>query len=41
MEGAASLDNFIGAKTHEAGTVGLDCLIEAGSHNISLDDLHP
>jgi hypothetical protein len=40
MEGVASLDNSVGAKIHEARTVSLDCLVEAGSHNISLDDLH-
>ena len=39
MEGAVSLDNSIGIEIHGDGTVGLDCLVEVGSHNISLDDL--
>ena len=34
MEGVVLLDNSVGD-----GTVGLDCLVEVGSHNISLDDL--
>ena len=33
MEGVVLLDNSVGD-----GTVGLDCLVEVGSHNISLDD---
>jgi len=39
MEGAVSLDNFVGAEIHGDGTVSLDCLVEVSSHNISLDDL--
>jgi len=33
------LDNFVRAQIHGDGIVGLDCLVEVGSHNISLDDL--
>jgi hypothetical protein len=39
MEGVVLLDNSVGAKIHGDRTVGLDCLIEVGSHNISVDDL--
>ena len=39
MGGVVLIDNFVGAEMHEDGTVGLDCLIEAGSHNVSWDDL--
>jgi len=39
MEGVVSLDNSIGIEIHDDGTNGLDCLVEVGSHNISLDDL--
>ena len=39
MHGVISLDNSSGTKIHGGGTVGLDCLVEAGSHSISLDDL--
>jgi len=39
MEGAVSLDNSAKAKIHGDGIVGLDCLVEAGSHSVSLDDL--
>jgi hypothetical protein len=39
MEGAVSFDNSIGIEIHGDGTIGLDCLIEVGSHSISLDDL--
>jgi len=39
MEGAVSLDNSVGIEIHGDGTVVLDCLIEVGSHSISLDDL--
>jgi hypothetical protein len=39
MEGVVLLDNSVGAEIHGDGTVVLDCLVEAGSHNISLDDL--
>jgi hypothetical protein len=39
MQGAVSLDNFVGTEIHMDGTVGLDCLVEAGSYNISSDDL--
>jgi len=34
MEGVVLLDNSVGV-----GTIGLDCLVGVGSHNISLDDL--
>ena len=39
MEGVVLLDNSVGAEIHGDETVGLDCLVEVGSHNISLDDL--
>jgi len=39
MEGAVSLDNSTGAEIHGDGIVCLDCLIEAGSHNVGLDNL--
>jgi len=39
MEGAVSLDNSVGIEIHEEGIVSLDCLVEVGSHSISLDDL--
>jgi hypothetical protein len=39
MEGAVSLDNSAGAEIYKDGTVGLDCLVEVGSHSISWDDL--
>jgi len=39
MEGVVLLDNSVGVEIHRDGTVGLDFLIEVGSHNISLDDL--
>jgi len=39
MDGVVLLDNFVGAEIHGDGTVVLNCLVEAGSHNISLDDL--
>jgi hypothetical protein len=39
MERAVSLDNSVGIEIHGDGTVGLDCLIEVGSHIKSLDDL--
>jgi len=39
MEGAVSLDNSVGIEIHGDGTVNLDCLVEVGSHSISLDDL--
>jgi len=35
MEGAVSLDNSAGAEIYKDGTVGLDCLVEVGSHSIS------
>jgi hypothetical protein len=34
MKGAISLDNSVGIEIHGDGTVGLDCFVEAGSHNI-------
>jgi len=37
--GGCLTDNSIKAEIHEDETVGLDCLVEAGSHSISLDDL--
>jgi hypothetical protein len=39
MEGVVLLDNYVEAGIYEDGTVGLDCLVEASSHNISWDDL--
>jgi hypothetical protein len=39
VEGVLLLDNSVGAKIHGDGTVVLDCLVEVGSHSISLDDL--
>jgi hypothetical protein len=39
MEEAVSLDNSVGIEIHRDGIVGLDCLVEVGSYNISLDDL--
>ena len=39
MEGVVLLDNSVLAEIHGDGTVGLDCLVEVGSHSISLDDL--
>jgi hypothetical protein len=39
MEEVVLLDNSVGAEIHGDRTVGLDCLVEVGSHNISLDDL--
>jgi hypothetical protein len=39
MEGVVLLDNSVGAKIHGDGIVGLDCLVEAGSHIVGWDDL--
>jgi hypothetical protein len=39
MQGAASLDNSVGTEIYKDGIVGLDCLVEVGSHSINLDDL--
>jgi hypothetical protein len=39
MEGAVSLDNSVGTKIHGDETIDLDCLVKAGSHNTSWDDL--
>jgi len=39
MERVVLLDNSVGAEIHGDGTVGLNCLVEVGSYNISLDDL--
>ena len=39
MERVVLLDNSIGAEIHGDGTIGLDCLVEVGSHSINLDDL--
>jgi hypothetical protein len=39
MEGVVLLDNSVGAEIHEDGTVILDFLVEAGSHNVGWDDL--
>jgi len=39
MEGVVSLDNSVGIEIHGDGTVGLDCLVEVGSHSVSWDDL--
>jgi hypothetical protein len=34
-----SLDNSVGTEIYGDGTVGLDYLVEAGSHSLSWDDL--
>jgi len=39
MEGVVLLDNSVGGEIYRDGTVGLDCLVEVGSHSVSLDDL--
>ena len=39
MEGVVLLDNSIRIEIHGDGTVGLDCLVEVGSHSVSWDDL--
>jgi len=39
MEEVVLLDNSVGAEIHGDGIVGLDCLVEAGSHTIGSDDL--
>ena len=39
MEGVALLDNSVGAEIHEDGIVGLDYLVEAGSHTVGWDNL--
>ena len=39
MEGVVLLDNFVGIEIHGDGTVGLDCLVEVGSHSVSWDHL--
>jgi hypothetical protein len=39
MEGVVLLDNSVEAEIHGDGIVSLDCLVEAGSHNVSWDDL--
>jgi len=39
MEGVVLLDNSVGAEIHGDGIVGLDCLVEAGSHTVGWDDL--
>ena len=39
MEGVVLLHNSVGIKIHGDGTVDFDCLVEVGSHSISLDDL--
>jgi len=39
MEGVVLLDNFVRAEIHGDGIVGLDCLVECGSHNVGWDDL--
>jgi len=39
MERVVLLENSVGSEIHGDGTVGLDCLVEMSSHNISLDDL--
>jgi hypothetical protein len=39
MEGVVLLDNSIRAEIHGDETVVLDCLVEAGSHNVGWDDL--
>ena len=39
MERAISFDNSVGIEIHWDGTDGLDCLVEVGSHSISLGHL--
>jgi hypothetical protein len=39
MEEGVLLDNSVGIEIHGDGTIGLDCLVEVGSHSVSLDDL--
>jgi hypothetical protein len=39
MVGVVLLDNSVGIEIYEDGIVGLDCLVEAGSHTIGWDDL--
>jgi hypothetical protein len=39
MEGVVLLDNSVGAEIHGDGTVGLDCLVEAGFHTVGWDNL--
>jgi hypothetical protein len=39
MEEVVLLDNSVGAEIHGDGIIGLDCLIEAGSHTVGWDDL--
>jgi hypothetical protein len=39
MEGAVRLDNSVGIEIYGDGTIGLDCLVEVGSHSVSWDDL--
>jgi len=38
-EAVVLLDNSVGIEIHRDGTVGLDFLVEVGSHSVSLDDL--
>ena len=39
MERVVLLDNSVGVVIHGDGPIDLDCLVEVGSHNISLYDL--
>jgi hypothetical protein len=39
MEGAISLDNSVRVEIYGDEIVSLDCLVEAGSHSASWDDL--
>jgi hypothetical protein len=39
MQGVVLLDNSVETEIHGDGTIGLDCLVEAGSHSVSFDDL--
>jgi hypothetical protein len=39
MEGVVLLDNSVGIEIHGDGTIGLDYLVEMGSHSVSWDDL--
>jgi hypothetical protein len=39
MKGVVLLDNSVGAEIHWDETIGLDCLVKTGSHNVSWDDL--
>jgi len=40
MEGAVLLDNSVGVEIHGDGILGLDCLVEAGSHTVAMSRSH-